>query len=97
MYGVRGVTSVPSRWVPNPPLERGDLALDALDRRSLLFWIAPVDVECRLHAGREEQRDPCPPTDLLRRTTCNIRHESHDGSCRMAEQVDRVFNAPGSR
>jgi hypothetical protein len=70
----------------------GDLTFDDLDRRDLLFGVAPIDVKTGLDAWREEQRDPSLSADLFLAAPGQVLHEAYDASCGMTEEVDRVFN-----
>src|SRR5512135_2265111 len=81
----------------DPVLKSGHLAFDDLDCRHLLPWIAPVDIESSLDTWCEQQGNSRPATDLLDRSADDLGHNSYDVSCGVAEQVDCVFNAPGSR
>src|SRR5664279_2635274 len=49
----------------NPALQRGHLPLYDLNRHGLLLGIAPVDVQTRLDAGCEQQRDTCLAANVL--------------------------------
>jgi hypothetical protein len=76
-----------------PPAPR----VDDLDRGGLLLRVAPVDVQSGLDARSEEQRGAGLAADLLFASVGDLRHDSHDASRGVAEQVDRVFNPPGPR
>ena len=80
----------------DPALKRGDLALDHVHSQRLLLGVAPVDVQPRLDARREQERDAGLAADLLGVAVGQLRHELNDAAGGVAEKVDRVLNLSGS-
>ena len=72
------------------------MALDHVHSQRLLLGVAPIDVQPRLDARREQERDAGLAADLLGVAVGQLRHELNDAAGGVAEKVDRVLNLSGS-
>src|SRR4029077_1233698 len=78
-----------------PALQRGNLPLDDLHGHGFLLRVAPVDVESRLDARCEQQRDASLAADLCGLQLSQFRDDLHDATRGVTQKVDRVFHPPG--